>query len=52
MKNIRAIGEFLDNSLGTLLGAWGCFTVIFIFCLPLIFLAAFIKWLIINGHLG
>lgn len=52
MKNLRSIGDFVDNTLGSLMSGWGCFTVLFIICIPLILAAAGVKWLFLNGFLG
>lgn len=51
MKNLKGIGDFVDDTLGSFMAGWGCFTVIFFVCTPIIFVLAFIKWLVINGHI-
>jgi hypothetical protein len=52
LENFKELASFADRIVGHWLSAWGCFTVIFMLCLPLIFLAAFIKWLFAQGFFG
>lgn len=52
MKNLKSIADFADNIVGSYMSAWGCFTIIFFICSPLILVAAAIKWLISNGYIG
>jgi hypothetical protein len=52
MKNLKGLADFVDGTVGGLLSGWGCFTVLFFLALPLILVAAGIKWLFLNGFIG
>lgn len=51
-KNIKEIGNFVDGVAGSYIKGWGCLATIFVFCVPLIAVLFFVKWLFQNGHLG
>jgi hypothetical protein len=52
MKNVKAVSEFVDRVIGNLMSAWGCFTVLFVICIPFILIGAAVKWLFLNGYIG
>lgn len=45
-KNLKEIGGFLDNIVGSAMGAWGTFTKVFLILLP----AIFVLWLVMLGY--
>ena len=45
-NNIKEIGGFLDNIVGSAMSAWGGFTKLFLVLLPVIF----ILWIVMAGY--
>jgi len=52
LKAFNSVTEFIDSTVHSYMQGWGCFTAVFIFFIPVIFMLAGIKWLFTNGYIS